>query len=143
VEEKVEEKKIPVKEVSVYIKADSNGAIEALQKSLAELPADEEINLRILKTGVGTVSESDMLLAQTAKGAILAFAVPTVKSDLATAVPIFASKIIYEILNNFQVRQNVSRFFELISLGLCVKVFNTLYDRECQRSCTSSTSLSD
>ncbi|MCQ2735817.1 MAG: translation initiation factor IF-2, partial [bacterium] len=52
------------KELDVLIKADSNGSVEAIKHSLAKLP-DDEVKVNIVHGAVGSVSESDVLLAKT------------------------------------------------------------------------------
>ena len=52
------------KELDVLIKADSNGSVEAIKHSLAKLP-DDEVKVNVVHGAVGTVSESDVLLAKT------------------------------------------------------------------------------
>ncbi len=57
------------KELSVILKADVQGTLEAVRDSLEQLSTDE-VKLRVLSTGVGAISESDIMLA-TAGGAIV------------------------------------------------------------------------
>ena len=57
------------KELSVILKADVQGTLEAVRDSLEQLSTDD-VKLRILSTGVGAISESDIMLA-TASGAIV------------------------------------------------------------------------
>ncbi|MBU2454141.1 MAG: translation initiation factor IF-2, partial [Proteobacteria bacterium] len=51
-----------VKELKLIVKADVQGSIEALNDSLKEL-AKEEVEVKIVHSGVGTINESDVALA--------------------------------------------------------------------------------
>lgn len=59
------------KELPVIIKADVHGSVEAIAGSLSKMVADNtEVAVRILHTGVGAITESDITLAR-ASGAFL------------------------------------------------------------------------
>ncbi|MFQ6673507.1 MAG: translation initiation factor IF-2, partial [Fidelibacterota bacterium] len=58
-----------LKTLSLVVKADADGSIEALVDALSELPG-EELRIDVVRKGVGTISESDVLLAS-ASGAIV------------------------------------------------------------------------
>ena len=60
------------KELPIIIKADVQGSAEVLADSLAKL-GDERVKIRIIHTGVGAVSESDVLLASTSSAIIIGF----------------------------------------------------------------------
>ncbi len=60
------------KELPIIIKADVQGSAEVLAESLAKL-GDERVKIRIIHTGVGAVSEWDVLLASTSKAIIIGF----------------------------------------------------------------------
>ena len=60
------------KELPIIIKADVQGSAEVLAESLAKL-SDERVKVRIIHTGVGAVSEWDVLLASTSKAIIIGF----------------------------------------------------------------------
>ncbi len=62
------------KEVALILRADTQGSLEALQHVLAK-ESTEDIRLNVLLAQVGAPTESDVLLAQTAHAAILAFGV--------------------------------------------------------------------
>ncbi len=63
-----------VPELNVIIKADVDGSLVALKHSLMEIPS-EEVNLTIRHAAVGPVNDSDVLLAATSNGIVLAFRV--------------------------------------------------------------------
>ena len=65
-----------VKELKVILKADVQGSIEALTKALSEL-GNEEIKVNIIHTGIGDVTESDIMLASASDAITVGFNVRT------------------------------------------------------------------
>lgn len=63
-----------VPELNVIIKADVDGSLVALKHSLNEIPSDE-VNLTVRHAAVGPVNDSDVLLAATSNGIVLAYRV--------------------------------------------------------------------
>ncbi len=61
-----------VKELSLVIKADVAGSLEAIEDEIAKLPQDE-VAVNIIHRGVGGINESDVMLASASQGLILAF----------------------------------------------------------------------
>ncbi len=61
-----------IPELRVIIRADMQGSVDVLRKTLSEFPADQ-VRLDVIHTGVGTVTESDVVLAQASKAIIIAF----------------------------------------------------------------------
>ena len=61
-----------VKELNVIIKADVQGSIEPIRSSLERL-ATEKVQVRIIHSGIGNVTESDVMLAIASKGLIIGF----------------------------------------------------------------------
>jgi len=62
--------------LNLILKADVLGSTEAIEEVLKNLP-QEKIILRILKSGVGEINESDAKLARSARATILGFRVKT------------------------------------------------------------------
>ncbi len=60
------------KEVAVLIKADVQGSAEAIQVVVQKL-AHEEVKVRVLLSGVGQITESDVQLAKASSAVIIAF----------------------------------------------------------------------
>ena len=60
------------KELPIIIKADVQGSTEVLAESLSKL-GDERVKILIIHTGVGAISESDVLLASTSNAIIIGF----------------------------------------------------------------------
>jgi translation initiation factor IF-2 len=61
-----------VKELSLVVKADVAGSLEALEDEIAKLP-QQEVTVNIIHRGVGGINESDVMLAAASEGVILAF----------------------------------------------------------------------
>ena len=61
-----------MKELPVIIKADVQGSAEVLADTLTKL-SDEKVKIRIIHSGVGAVTESDVLLGTASKAIIIAF----------------------------------------------------------------------
>ncbi len=61
-----------VKELSLVVKADVAGSLEALEDEIAKLP-QQEVAVNIIHRGVGGINESDVMLAAASEGVILAF----------------------------------------------------------------------
>jgi translation initiation factor IF-2 len=89
-----------VKELPIVIKADVQGSVEVLSEMLPKLSTDL-VKLKIIGSGVGAVSENDVLLASASGAIIIAFGVrPERKAaDLAQQekVDIRTHNIIYEV----------------------------------------------
>ena len=69
-----------VKELSIIIKGDVDGSVEAIGDSLEKL-SNEEVAVSIVHKGVGAISESDVLLAIASDAVILGFQVrPTINA---------------------------------------------------------------
>ncbi|MCC5907747.1 MAG: translation initiation factor IF-2 [Balneolaceae bacterium] len=63
-----------VSELNIIIKADVDGSIEALSGALQKL-STEEVSVRIIHTGSGAITESDVLLASASDAIIIGFQV--------------------------------------------------------------------
>jgi translation initiation factor IF-2 len=61
-----------VKELSLVVKADVAGSLEAIEDEIAKLPQGE-VSVNIIHRGVGGVNESDVMLAAASDGLVLAF----------------------------------------------------------------------
>ena len=62
-----------IEELTVLVKADVQGSAEAVSQLLGSLEAADEVKVRVVYSGVGDVSESDVALAATSKAMILGF----------------------------------------------------------------------
>lgn len=61
-----------VKELSIIVKADVQGSVEAVRQSLEKL-SNEEVRVRVIHGGVGAINESDVMLANTSNAIIVGF----------------------------------------------------------------------
>jgi translation initiation factor IF-2 len=61
-----------MKELSLVVKADVAGSLEAIEDEIAKLPQDE-VKVNIIHRGVGGINESDVMLAAASAGVVLAF----------------------------------------------------------------------
>lgn len=60
------------KVLKIVLKADTKGSMEAIKSSIAKIK-DEEVAVKIIHSGVGTVTESDIMMASASKGIVFAF----------------------------------------------------------------------
>lgn len=92
-----------IPELNVIVKADVQGSVEVLRKSLAEFPA-EKARLNILHSAVGAISEADVQLARASGAVIVGFHV--VAEDRARqladqlGVEIRSYRVIYELIDD-------------------------------------------
>jgi len=61
-----------VKELNVILKTDVQGSIEPIRSSLERL-ATEQVQVRIIHSGSGNITESDVMLAVASKGLVIGF----------------------------------------------------------------------
>ena len=91
-----------LKDLNLVIKADVGGTAEVLSDTLQQLSTDK-VRVRILRAGVGAISEDDVLLASASEALIIGFNVKVEKSAEATAdqqkVAIRQHSIIYELID--------------------------------------------
>jgi translation initiation factor IF-2 len=60
------------KELNLIIKADVNGALEALKNSIVRL-SNQEVRINVIYGGIGTITESDVMLATASNAIIIGF----------------------------------------------------------------------
>ena len=94
-----------IKELSVLIKSDVQGSLEALQQAVGEIPSDK-IRVGILRASTGAISQADVLLALASDAIIVGF---NVRPDRATAelarreeVEIRLYNVIYDVVNDIK-----------------------------------------
>src|SRR4029434_1133370 len=59
-----------VKELPLIVKADVQGSAEVLADTLAKL-SDDKVKIKIIRSGVGAINESDVLLASASEAIII------------------------------------------------------------------------
>jgi translation initiation factor IF-2 len=94
-----------VRELSVVIKGDADGSIEAISDSLQQLGTGE-VAVNVVHKGVGMISESDILLAVASDAIILGFHVSTAPQAISLAkqenVEIRNYRVIYDAVNEIK-----------------------------------------
>jgi translation initiation factor IF-2 len=73
-----------VQELNLLLKADVAGSLEAIEDEIAKLPQDE-VSVNVIRSAVGAVTESDVMLAAASDAVILAFNVRPVGDARAAA----------------------------------------------------------
>lgn len=94
-----------MKELNVIIKADVHGAVEALRNSLEKIDI-EDVRVKIIHTGVGAITESDIILASASNAIVIGF---NVRPEPAAAqiaeqekVDVRLHRIIYDIIEEIE-----------------------------------------
>ena len=94
-----------VKDLNIIVKADVQGSAEAVKSSLEKL-SNEEVRVRVIHSGVGAISESDVMLAATSKAIIVGF---NVRPDAAARdsaarsnVDMRMYRVIYDAINEVE-----------------------------------------
>lgn len=94
-----------LKTLNLVVKADVQGSVEAV-KGLLEKVQNEEVEVKVIYSGVGAVTESDVLLASAANAIIVGFNVkPEGKSKAESErqkVEIRTYSIIYELIEDIE-----------------------------------------
>jgi translation initiation factor IF-2 len=94
-----------LKDLNVIIKADVHGSSEAVKQSLVKLSNDEVV-VKVIHSGVGAVSESDVMLATASNAIIVGFNVrpDNVASETAEreGVEIRCYRVIYDCINEIE-----------------------------------------
>ncbi len=92
-----------VKELRVILKGDVHGSVEALQEALERLSTDE-IKVRVIHGAVGTITETDVMLASASNAIIIGFTVKPEPKAMQQAqterVDIKTYNVIYEAIND-------------------------------------------
>ena len=94
-----------MKILNIVLKTDVNGSLEAIKASIMKL-VNEEVKINILHSGVGSISESDLILAQASNAMVIAFnigqdsKVKTIAERM--KIKIYSYKIIYELLDEIE-----------------------------------------
>ena len=93
------------KELNLIVKADVQGSVGAIITSLEKLETPE-VRINVIHSGVGTINESDVMLAETSNAIIIGFNVrPTTavtNQAQAADVEIRLYRVIYDIIDEIQ-----------------------------------------
>ncbi len=93
------------KELPIILKADVAGSAEVLSDSLQKL-STEKVRVNVLRAGVGTINEGDVLLASASEGIVIGFNVKIDRKAEATAehekVDVRMHSIIYNLTDEIK-----------------------------------------
>ena len=102
---KADEEGNKVKKLSLILKADVQGSIEAIKDALLRIPSDE-VELDIVLSAPGNINESDILLAKASNAVVIGFHVSTEHKAQAEAeregIEIRNYTIIFELLEDIK-----------------------------------------
>lgn len=94
-----------LKELPLIVKADVQGSVEAVKQSLLKL-SNDEVQVRIIHGGVGSINESDVALAAASNAIIIGF---NVRPDVAASVrsenegvDVRLYKVIYAVIDDIE-----------------------------------------
>ncbi|MGE0002532.1 MAG: translation initiation factor IF-2 [Fimbriimonadaceae bacterium] len=110
------------KDLNLIVKADVQGSVEAV-RGLIEKIDNPEVNVRVIHGGVGTVTESDILLASAAGAIVVGFGVKPEAGARNEAtrqkVEIRTYNVIYELIEDIEaaVKGMLEPKFEEVELG--------------------------
>ncbi|MEG1287050.1 MAG: translation initiation factor IF-2 [Clostridium sp.] len=92
-----------VKELSIIVKADVQGSVQAIRTSLEKLSTDD-VKVRVIRGGVGAITETDITLATASNALVIGFNVrPDVKASVLAEkehVDIKSYRIIYDAIED-------------------------------------------
>jgi len=115
-----------VTEIGLVVKTDVKGSLEVLRKSIGDLKHDE-VKLKLIRDGVGGITEEDVLLAIASNAVLIGFrVVPDLKARKLVdenKVEIKTYRVIYELLEDLRLamegalkplsREKVTGFLEI------------------------------
>ncbi|MFN7170737.1 MAG: translation initiation factor IF-2, partial [Candidatus Omnitrophota bacterium] len=110
------------KELRIILKADVQGSLEAVKTVLARIPT-QEVELNILHTGIGDISESDIMLASASDAVVFGFHVGIDSRASGRAkiegVEVRIYQIIYEVYEEIKkaIEGMLTPQFREVSLG--------------------------
>lgn len=142
-----------IKDLNLILKSDVGGSAEVLGETLMKL-SNDKVRIRVLHTGVGAITETDVLLASASNAIIIGFNVRPDRSATQTAeaekVDIRTHSIIYEVVDEikramagmldpvykevFQGRAEVRDVFRITKVGTVAGCYITegQISRDCQ-----------
>ncbi len=112
-----------VAELTLIIKGDVSGSVEALEDALLKIDMGDEVNLRVIHRGVGAINKNDVTLASASKAVIIGFNVrPEGKvAELATeeGVDVRFYSVIYNAIEEVEaaLRGMLKPIYEEVQLG--------------------------
>lgn len=95
-----------LKTVKVVIKADTKGSLEAIKENVAKELKSADVAVKVIHSGVGNVTESDVMMAAASQGLVIGFhtdvpaQVERIAERLHTEVSVY--KVIYELIDDLK-----------------------------------------
>lgn len=94
-----------LKEINVIVKADVNGSSEAVKSSLQKIDV-EDVRINVIRSSVGSITESDVVLAKASNAIIIGFNVKpdskTISSAKEKGIDIRLYNIIYKLVEDME-----------------------------------------
>ena len=94
-----------VKELNIILKADVQGTAEAIRQSIEKI-STEEVQLKVIHSGVGAITDSDIMLSSASNAIVIGFNVRPTSSAIALAereqVDMRTYRIIYELIEDLE-----------------------------------------
>lgn len=94
-----------LKTLKIVLKADTKGSLEAIIQQLSKIK-DTEVAIKVIHSGVGNISESDVMMASASGGIVIGFHVDTPAQVEKTAerekTEILIYKIIYKLVDDLK-----------------------------------------
>ncbi len=94
-----------VKDLNLIVKGDVQGSVGAIESSLEKLKT-ENVRVKVVHSGVGTVTESDVMLAETTGAVIIGFNVRPSNTVVALAdragIEIRTYRVIYDVIEDVE-----------------------------------------
>ena len=112
-----------LKNLNVIVKADVQGSAEAVKASIEKL-SNEEVRVKVIHSGVGAITESDIMLAATSNAIIVGFNIrpdSTAKESAArNNVDMRMYRVIYDCINEMEAAMKgmLAPKFREVTLGV-------------------------
>lgn len=94
-----------VKELNIILKADVQGTAEAIRQSIEKI-STEEVQLKVIHSGVGAITDSDIMLSSASNAIVIGFNVRPTSSAIALVereqVDMRTYRIIYELIEDLE-----------------------------------------
>ena len=113
-----------MKTLNLIVKGDVQGSVEAVKQSVVKL-SNEEVQVKVIHSGAGAITESDVMLADSSNAIILGFNVRPDTKAKATAerskVDIRLYRIIYDLLDDVEaaLKGMLAPKYQEVYLGKC------------------------
>ncbi|MGN1060592.1 MAG: translation initiation factor IF-2 [Candidatus Coproplasma sp.] len=113
-----------IKTLNLIVKGDVQGSVEAVKQSVVKL-SNEEVQVKVIHSGAGAITESDVMLADSSNAIILGFNVrPDAKAKAtaeASKVDVRMYRIIYDLLDDVEAALNgmLAPKYQDVYLGKC------------------------